>query len=427
MIFKSKQIIKGLVSGIYTRRERIISLISKDVPSCFFNISLKFHTLHSIKPIPKMRTQILLTSLFTFFLAFSSIAGDLQITSPQSNSTTHNKSIMSITWETGNSAKLVNIEYIHRSFNTNFFSIANQVPNNGQYDWDLSRIASGTISIKITDHGNPRNYSIVDGIQVQKCTVFARFSDIDQLCTDQVNVIKNESKNATSFEWQKSGKVISTKKDLELQLNSFQDFKLTLIASNDNCFDTYYVDLYAPNLGTTPGPCENPVIQEMVIVDNNEVARFSHDIPVSIETTDKILAFQLTHQQAGNLKINQWNWSKQAIPGFSKDCLDFSKEREDGIVTVNWTSPDPTGTAYTGSLYTLAIDAIGAMPFVEETEEPLTRRRRKVVKRDIVRNPTTIGKMKLSYKKLDTSNQTTPVKLKTTGMILTTDGVIILE
>lgn len=362
-----------------------------------------------------MNRSLLSIGLILLF-AFSAFAGDIQITSPSKDQDVYTNSVLTIRWNPGNTAKFVNIEY---SIGENFYLLQSSVPNSGEFDWDLTSFKRGRITIKVSDASNPRNYSVSPGVNLQYCTVEALFRMPSSLCTNGNNVISNQSSNATMFEWSMDGKIIGTDPDLNLPLSGFQDFKLTLKASNQNCYDVFYVDVYAASIGTGSEPCGNPVIQEMVIIDHSEHLRMMDYYPIELPQGSKILAFQLTHQLPEFSKLLAWDWRDKAIDGFTPDCIDFANAKS-GEFNVTWTSPDPNGSDFDGSLYTLQVESGGAQLDIELA--PKTRLGKQV------RMPDIVGSTKLMYKSINAVSKNNPSsKLKTTGTILTTDGIIILQ
>ncbi len=429
---KAKTLKNSLVSSFYLGREQIVSLTSSIVPSFYFNIDFYFHIFEKQNPISTMNRLLPIIFLISFF-ATSSFAGDIKITSPTGEMDSYISSVLPIRWEPGTSTKFVKIEYAIHHFGIKFRLLETSVPNTGQYDWDLRdylpRVA--TISIKISDTTNPRNYSVSDKISLKDCVVNADFEKPSRLCTDSKNVFKNLSTNATNFEWMVNDKTISTDKDLELPISNFEPFKLTLKASSNKCYNEYYIDVYTPSTELS-GPCGEPVIQEMVIVDHNEVMRnISIDYySIKIPQKAKILAFQLTHELPNYTEDFLWDWTDIAITGFTNESIDYTSGNENGKFSVNWTSPDPNGSSHDGSLYTLEVTTENRIEpeTLDIPATPKVRLGKRDRKTELQAETVSSNPANVSYARIEVASKLNPSsKLKTTGVILTTEGVIILQ
>ncbi len=388
-----------------------------------FDIKINIHILGIILKNQHMQ----LRNLFTLCLLLILTSGfaQLQITSPLSSQTISEKSILPITWTPGSDVEFVKIEYLNNGF-TNIIELS--TPNDGSYDFDMHGIefSMNSISIKITAVNNPRNYTIARNISIQDCpiNVVVIAPNVD-MCIGQSVTFVNNTTNANSYKWILDEKtLVSTSKDYTFTPTTLDKFNIRLEASNGTCYDYVYFDIENKSSEVIDNPCSNETVyEEMMIFDNNETMRMTSKVPVVIDEPVTVMALRITHKLENIKEYMYWDWSSPAMPGFNLSNIDHSVKDE---ITVTWTSLNPEGTIVSGELYTLVYEITGA-PAPEL--EPLTignRRRASRIAETI--KPTAIGNQKLKYRKIvaqDPFNGGS--KVKTTGIILTKDDVIILE
>lgn len=350
----------------------------------------------------------------------------IEITSPSPNQKVYTKSIVPITWETGTNVTDVKIHY---AYGGNSYYVATTT-NNGQYDLDLQDrdLSIGNISFKVTAANDPRNYSTISNLPIEQCRIDV-VVDIPgtNLCVGQAVIFVNRTTNATSYKWIANGKVLSTSKDLTFVPQNLEDTNIRLEAFNKNCYDYFYFDIRNKPSISNDGLCSNEtVIEEMMIVDTNEGMQLTAGIPVTINEPVKAVALRMTHELKTGQKFLSWDWTKNNIPGFHLGNIDASQK---GQVTITWTSIDPNGTLISGELYTLDIDVTDMMA-PEPEIMPIGGRSSRGGGRlqPIPTKPSSAGKENLQYKKVVANDKFgANVTLKTTGVILTKDNVIILE
>lgn len=367
-------------------------------------------------------------SITLCFLFFSVICfAQLQITSPATGQTVYKKSILSINWEPGSNVDFVKIEYLNNGY-TNL--ITNSTPNDGQYSFDLHphSFSINSIAIKITAVNDSRNYTIASNLLMEECpiSVLVIAPNID-LCIGQSVTFINNTTNATSYNWKVDDKTVSTSKNYTFTPTSLNTFNIRMEASNSNCYDYTYFDVVNTPTISDDNPCNNEtVIEEMMIGDNGEIARMTAEIPIVLNEPVKAVAIRITHELENSKEFLYWDWSKQAIPGFNVGNIDKSVKDK---VTVMWTSENPEGTLISGELYTLVYEITNMMaPEVTPVLQTGLGRNSKGPRVSSMAKPTMLGKEKLKYKKVTANGRFMENdKVKTTGVILTKDNIIILE
>gem|GEM_PF-5654988 len=376
-----------------------------------------------------LRNLLLICMVFLYNFGFA----QLQITNPTNQQKFADKTTIPITWKVGSNTKSVQIEYLKGVYSQ---IITSSTPNDGQFDWDIHplELDHSRLFIKITDTDNPENYTVSQEIIIEPCNIEVDIAKpTTDFCVGERVTFINKTRNATSFDWIINDKTVSTAKDFVFTPTNLEPVFIKFKASNSSCYDYATFDIKNKPSITDGGICSGEtVIEEMMIIDTGESMMMTASVPVVITDPITVLAFRITHELENSKEFFSWDWSANTIPGFSMQNIDFSDKNK---VTVTWTSSEPKGTTISGELYSLVYEITNdglvdpPVPVLRTISDKRRKGRVRGSGKVLPVKPTTIGKTNVKYNKVIAISKTgmTGVKVKTSGVLITKDEIIILE